>query len=336
MKLHFPYSTDQLLSLMQQDPDGFNRWEACQQLGVQQLQSAVAAFLRGQAMQLDQRLIDAFASLLEDESLDQAMVAHMLVLPTEAYLTELADVVEVEAIHAAREFARRTIAAALKDLLLQVYHRSQRTGSYEPSADQIAQRSLRNVCLSYLMLLDAPESLELCNQQFQQADNMTDQMAALGALVNCESAAAALLKQQALDEFYARWQHEPLVVNQWFQVQATARLPGTLETVLNLMQHPAFEFKNPNKLRAVIGAFCGQNAINFHQADGAAYAFLADQVIALDKSNPQIGARLVTPLTKWKKYPPARQEKMKAQLSRIIAQGDLSKDIYEVVSKSLK
>ena len=176
--------------------------------------------------------------------------------------------------------------------------------------------------------------IQRCYWQFEGASNMTDQMAALRCLVNSSAPSARELADRALTAFYDAWQHEALVVDQWFVVQATCGLPGTLERVQELLSHPDFEIRNPNKVRSLIGAFCGQNHINFHRSDGAGYAFLADQVLVLDKLNPQIASRLLTPLTRWKKYDPKRQSLMQVQLQRIKASGDLSKDVYEVVEKS--
>ncbi len=334
VKVRFDYSRDDLLFLMRNDSDGFNRWEASQQMGVQALEALVAAHQTGKVEVLDERLILAGRSLLTDETLDPAMVALMLTLPSEAYMAELMHPVDVLAIHSARSQGRLELAMALRDELLLTYRRlAMAQGDYAPSAEQVASRSLKNLCLQYLMLLPGEEALQLCVAQFQQADNMTDRLAALIALVNSDHDHE---KAQALDQFYQRWQHEPLVVNQWFQVQACCQRADTLSRVYDLLQHPAFDLRNPNKVRSVIGAFCGQNAVNFHQYDGGGYRFLADQVIQLNSTNPQIASRLLGPLSKWRKFLPQQQSLMKAELERIAAEPKLSRDVYEVVSKSLK
>ena len=276
--------------------------------------------------------LDACRALLSDESLDGAMVAMMLQLPSEAYLAEIFHPVDVLGLHRARETLRLVIAQALRGELLACYSRCASNAVYAADAGQIAQRSLKNTALSYLMLLNDDTGRELATRQFEHSENMTDRLAALNALVN----STAPYKAEALQRFYQNWQHEPLVINQWFQVQAMCRLPGTLETVQGLMAHPAFDIRNPNKVRALIGAFCGQNSVNFHREDGAGYRFLADQVIVLNRSNPQIASRLLVPLTKWRKYLPAAQQLMCAELQRILAQPDLSSDVYEVVSKSVQ
>ena len=333
VKLHFDYSRDELMFLMSRDEDGFCRWDAAQQLGVLALSDMIAAFEAGEPMQLDQRLIQAYQVLLEDESLDPAMVALMLKLPAEAYLTEISSEVNVAAIHHAREAARKEIAIALEEQWWAVYQANQVVGAYRADAEQIAKRSLKNTALNYLMLGESDKAKDVCLQQYHQADNMTDQMAAFTALL---ASGFDSEKQQVLENFYQRWQSEALVVNQWFMAQASCTKPGALEQVKALMEHPAFDINNPNKVRALIGAFANQNAINFHQADGEGYRFLADQIIALNSTNPQIASRLLGPLSKWQKYSEAYRFKMRAELERILAQPQLSKDVYEVVSKSLE
>ncbi|WP_397378533.1 aminopeptidase N [Pseudomonas sp.] len=335
VKLSFPYSRDQLMFLMQHDSDGFNRWEAGQQLSVQVLQELIGQHQRGEVLVMDQRLVEACRTLLADDSLDQAMVAEMLSLPGEAYLTEISTVADVEAIHGAREFARQQLSDALFDLFWQRYQRNRdvsRSSAYVAEAEHFARRSLQNIALSYLMLSAKNEVLAACLEQFEHADNMTERLAALAVLINSpfESEKAA-----ALASFAEHFKDNALVMDQWFSVQAACALPGALQRVEQLMQHPAFTLKNPNKVRALIGAFAGPNLLGFHQADGSGYRFLADQVITLNSLNPQIASRLLAPLTRWAKYGSERQAQMKAQLQRILDSGELSSDVYEVLSKSL-
>ena len=335
VKLSFPYSRDQLLFLMQHDSDGFNRWEAGQQLSVQVLQELIGQHQRGEQLVLDPRLIEAYRTLLADEALDQAMVAEMLSLPSEAYLTEISEVADVDAIHAAREFARQRIGEALFEPLWQRYQANRkisRDTAYLAEASHIARRSLQNIALSYLSLSGREEILAACLEQYEGCDNMTERLTALAVLVNSGFEAE---KGKALAMFADYFKDDPLVMDQWFSVQAGSPLPGGLERVQALMQHPAFTLKNPNKVRALIGAFANQNLVNFHRPDGAGYRFLADQVIVLNALNPQIASRLLVPLTRWRKYDEARQALMRGELERILASGELSSDVYEVVSKSL-
>jgi aminopeptidase N len=335
VKLSFPYNRDQLMFLMQHDADGFNRWEAGQQLSVQVLQELIGHYQRGETLVLDKRLVSAFETLLTDDSLDQAMVAEMLSLPSEAYLTEISEVADVDAIHAAREFVRKELAEALYAPLWQRYQQNRevsRNSEYVAQAEHFARRSLQNIALSYLMLSGKPEVLAACLEQYDACDNMTERLTALAVLVN---SAFETEKAKALAAFAEHFKDNPLVMDQWFSVQAASALPGGLERVKVLMEHPAFTLKNPNKVRALIGAFAGQNLVNFHRADGSGYHFLADLVITLNGFNPQIASRQLAPLTRWRKYDASRQALMKAELERILASGELSSDVYEVVSKSL-
>ncbi|MBF7729280.1 aminopeptidase N [Pseudomonas sp. N040] len=335
VKLQFPYSRDQLMFLMQHDSDGFNRWEAGQQLAVQVLQELIGQQQRGAQLVLDERLVTALRALLTNERLDPAMVAEMLSLPSEAYLTEISEVADVDAIHAAREFARQRLASELFEPLWQRYQDARvqsRENAYLAEAAHFARRALQNVALSYLMLSERPQVLAACLEQYEACDNMTERLAALAVLVNSPFAEE---KAATLASFAERFQDNPLVMDQWFSVQAASTLPGGLERVQQLMTHPAFTLKNPNKVRALIGAFAGQNLVNFHRADGAGYHFLANQVITLNAFNPQIAARQLAPLTRWRKYTADRQQLMRAELERILGNGGLSADVFEVVSKSL-
>lgn len=336
VKLDYPYTRDELAFLMSHDTDGFNRWDAAQQFGVQVLQELTDHVLQDQPLELDQQLVSTYRTLLRDETLDPAMVALMLELPGEIYLAEQALVAYTDAIHTARQFARKSLARALTQDLLNVYHNHVCDEVYKPTANEIAKRSLKNIALSYLMLLNEKEAVKLCLEQYNNAANMTDSSAALVALVNCDADFAGDVREKALRIFYKRWQHEPLAINHWLQIQASCHLPGALQRVEELLQHEAFDIKNPNKVRAVIGAFTAQNPVHFHAEDGSGYHFLANKVIELDSINPQIAARLLTPLTRWGKMPAHQQEKMREELQRILLSGSLSPDVFEVVSKSVR
>ena len=344
VKMHYDFARDDLLFLMTHDTDGFNRWNAAQQLGVEVLEELLLDYQAGRALVLDQRVITAYASILQTciancESgavQDKEMVAQLLTLPTEAYLSELAAEIDVVGIHAVREFVANEIARSLSQKFFTLYELNAVYEPYRADAAGIARRALKNTCLSYLMRTDDTRWLKVCQFQYSTGDNMTDVAAALRLLVNSEMSGAAELSANALADFYKKWQHEALVVDQWFSIQATSVLPGTLDRVKTLMQHPAFDMKNPNKVRALISAFCGQNALHFHDISGAGYAFLADRILELNKLNPQIASRLVIPFTRMKKYDVTRQQMMRAQLQRIAEDTSLSKDVYEVVVKSLK
>lgn len=335
VKLDYNYSREELARLMSRDTDGFCRWDASQQLGVDVIRDMMVAMAESPSPSVDARFIDAYRALLEDSSLDPAMVALILQLPSEDYLSELSQPVDVEVIHYARNCVKRKIATALYDNMLNAYNANKIAGEYNVDAASIGKRSLKNTALHYLMITGRPEAIELCHNQYRTAGNMTDVMAALTAITHSASSQVQELKEELLQHFYDKWKEESLVVNQWLSVQASSPVPGTLNTVKALTKHEAFDVKNPNKIRALIGGFCMRNAINFHDRSGEGYAFLADQIIILDRQNPQIASRLLTPLTKWKKYDDNRQALMKKQLQRISEQSSLSKDVYEVVSKSL-
>ncbi|MBL4581513.1 MAG: aminopeptidase N [Gammaproteobacteria bacterium] len=338
VRLQYDYSRADLLFLMVNDSDGFNRWNASQLLTIgliDELQSDLAA---GRDLALPQSLIDAYAGVLDstlsDASVDKAMVAQLLSLPTVGFLIERAEVADVEGIHLVREFLLNGLAVMFYSSFLDVYMDNISDAEYAADAESIARRSLKNLALSYLMRSGKDEAVKAAQKQFSQASNMTDQLSALRCLVNSGAPGAVELKRDALDSFYKQWSHEPLVVDQWFVTQAVCQLPGSLAQVKQLLEHADFDIRNPNKVRSLIGAFCGQNHIGFHDVSGDGYEFLADQVLILDKLNPQIASRLLTPLTRWRKFGAKRQGLMQAQLRRIKAQGELSKDLYEIVEKS--
>jgi len=328
VRVFYPWTREQLTFLMSHDSDGFNRWDAGQRLAVDVINSRVASA----GEDVDAGLIEAYRSLLADSSLDQALVAKMLQLPSEAYLIELADQPNVPAIHRARERVLEHLARALRDELLACYHRNTLSGHYEVTPEAVARRSLRNTALAWLLHIDDEEGRALATSQFSESDNMTDRMGALRALVN---SGYQKEQEQALADFYQQWKDDPQVVEQWFAVQSGSSRTGGLSKIRELMEHPAFDWKNPNKIRSVIGVFAGQNLPAFHAEDGAGYRFLAEQVRKLDDSNPQIAARLVSPLTRWRKFAPVHSEQMKLALETIRDKSGLSRDVYEVVHKSL-
>jgi aminopeptidase N len=315
--LKYPYTEGELLHLMAKDDDPFNRWEAAQRLATATLLEAkgvpAAAF------------VAAAASMLQDR--DPAFAAEALNLPAETFLAEQLDVVDPDALHAARNRLRRELASALKKELFGQYERLAVKGRYSPDAVSAGRRALRNLCLGYLVEIgESP----LAYAQFRAADNMTDAIAALTALANVDCPE----RQPALDAFHAKWQREPLVVDKWLAVQAGSRLPGTLARVNELLSHPAFDIKVPNKVYALIRAFLS-NHVRFHAADGAGYAFLADQVIALNALNPQVAARMARGFDRWRKFDEDRQGKARAALERIRDSQGLTRDVAEIVGKSL-
>ncbi len=326
----YDYSETELTHLMAHDANAFNRWEAGQRLALELMLRGIDARRRGRSPATPQAFVRAFARVLTDAPRDPAFGAEVLGLPAEIYIAEQLDEVDPDAIHAVRNALRRDLAQALKSELLATYRAHAVPGPYSPDAQAAGKRALRNLCLGYLLELDDAELRALAFAQFEGADNMTDAMAALAALANCDCAERA----RALDAFYAKWKHEPLVVDKWLAVQAGSRLPGTLAEVHKLLAHPAFDIHNPNKVYALIRSFCG-NHVRFHAADGGGYAFLADQVIALDAFNPQVAARMARAFDRWRKFDAGRRQHASAALARIRDAQGLSKDVAEIVSKAL-
>ena len=339
IKLNYQYTRDQLLFLLQYDSDGFNCWDAGQSLALDVIaqvmaqQKEEATQGKGtQAVEVDERLISAYQGLLQRDDLDDAMLAKMLILPSISYIAETQVEIDIHAINQARSHVQMVLADALACDLASLYQRLNVQQNYFPEPVQMAQRGLKNAALSYLLKSSHEEYKTLALTQFESSDNMTDSMAALASLVNSQHKLAA---KSALDAFYQQWQAEPLVVNQWLAVQAGSAEYGSIENIQKLLSHEAFDIKNPNKVRSVIGAFAGQSLVNFHAVDGSGYQLLADKIIVLNSLNPQIASRLIAPLSKWGRYVDHQGQQMKQQLQRIMAHKDLSKDVYEVVSKSL-
>ena len=331
VKLDYPYTTEQLAHLMANDSDGFNRWDASQTLSLTVLNQLMHDSLHDRPMVLDGELVEAYKALLSDESLDSAMVALMLQLPTEALLHEEADTIHIAAIHDARSFLRTALAGCLAVELETIYERHNTQQAYAPNVEQMGNRSLKNAALGYLMLVDS--GVELAWAQFQNADNMTDQSAALSALVNCPAAADYAAK--ALAMFLEEFKDEALAMNVWLQIQAANSQPNALSRVKVLLEHSAFSMTNPNKIRSLIGGFANANHVNFHASDGSGYVFLTEQILALNTVNPQIAARLVTPLTRWKKFSEPNRKLMRDALQNIANEPNLVKDVYEIATKSL-
>ncbi len=328
--VNYGYDEASLTHLMAHDSDSFNRWEAGQRLAADIILRAAAAVRSGVPADFPDGFVRAFERVLADAARDPAFAAEALALPGESYLAEQMEEVDPDALHAARNQLRGFVAQRLKGDLLLAYEAFAAAGPYSPDARSSGQRALRNLCLSYLMDLPDAAIRALCVRQLEQADNMTDAMAALSALANadCDD------RERALERFYAKWRNEPLVMDKWLAVQAGSRLPDTLERVERLTRHPAFDLRNPNKVYSLIRSF-GANHVRFHAADGGGYAFLAGQVIALDPLNPQIAARIARSFDRWRKFDARRQAQARAALERIRGTHGLSKDTLEVVTRSL-
>ncbi len=328
VKLRYDYSDEALMFLMAHDSDGFNRWDAAQTLAQKILLQRVT---EPQA-QIPPGFIEAFRRALNDPASDKALLAEILTLPSESWLGDQMAQVDVEAVHRAREGVRRDLAQALRNDFMAIYEANRETGGYQVDAESIGRRSLKNLCLGYLMQLEDEELQQLCVDQYGKGHNMTDVMAALALLADSD----APQREAVLEDFYKRWQDDPLVLDKWFGVQAMSKRDDTLQQVIGLMEHPAFSIRNPNKVRALVGAFCSGNPVRFHAADGSGYRFLADRVLELNALNPQVAARMLRIMARWRRYDSGRQDLMREQLQRVLNAEALSRDVYEVASKSLE
>lgn len=326
VKLVADYSDEQLLHLASGDSDGFNRWESLQQL---YKRAVVASVEQGKNYLVSPALLARFAQIAADTELDNATAAQLLTLPGESELFDLIAPVDPVAISAARQQVRGQLIGHCGSTLQSRYQALCSEQPYAANSEQIGQRALKNLVLRYLCELG--DGAEQAAAQFAAADNMTDQLSALTALLAIDRSTAAA---QALQSFYQQWRDEPLALNLWFRAQATAPT-ATPERIGALLAHSDFELTNPNKVRSVIAAYAMANPSQFHQADGAGYQLLAEVIGQLNAINPQIAARLVTPLTGWKKYAEPYRGAMRDSLSTIAGLPNLAKDIAEQVNKSL-
>ncbi len=318
--------------LFAHDTDPFARWDAGQQLATSLLLEMAAGRQSGKTIALDPAFIDAFARTLADPRLDAAFRAEAVSLPSEAYLADQMDIADPEAVFAAREEARRAIATALGDRLIEAYEVNREDGPYRVDPESMGRRALKNAVLAYLAAPGGdPCGLGLALAQYRAGGNMTDVLAALSLIADRSEPE----REAAFAEFYERWRDEALVIDKWFALQAMSRLPDTIDRVRKLLDHPAFTYGTPNRVYALIANFGANNPVRFHAMDGSGYRFLADQVLTLDPRNPQVATRLLTPLGRWRRQAPARQELMKAELQRILAAAQLSKQAFEIVSKGL-
>jgi aminopeptidase N len=334
VNLEFDYTPEQLTLLLAFETDPFNAWEAGQRLASTLILGAAAEIAAGRTPQWPDSFTAACRRLLQTQrERGAAFVAEALTLPGETTLAEQLEIVDPDALHAARNGLRRHLAEQLEGEFSGLYAALTVKEAYAPDSEQAGRRALRNLCLSYLLELDSDALRRLAYAQFREADNMTDQFAALAALANI-NAAVCVQREEALAEFYDRWKDEALVVDKWLQVQSTSRRPDTLATVKALTQHPAFDAGNPNKIYALIRAF-GANLVRFHAADGSGYAFMAERILLLHERNPQVASRLARSFDRWKKFDADRQAHARAALEKIRAHPGLVRDVLEVVERAL-
>jgi aminopeptidase N len=318
--------------LMAHDSDAFNRWEAGQTLAQDLILAMARAHAEGRPVELARSFVDAFGAVLGDAQLDPSLKALTMSLPAERVLAQAMSEVDVDALHAARETAIRTLARQLRGELERLYRENLERGAYQVTQDAIAKRRLKNAALRYLSCEGQPAELERLREQFESANNMTDAQAALVLLADHPGA----IRERALAAFYERWRGDTLVLDKWFSVQALSQAPDTLARVQALAAHADFTLRNPNRVRALVTTFATGNPWHFHAQSGAGYAFAADHAIALDALNPQLAARLAGCFNTWRRYDRARQALIKAQLERIAGREGLSKDVFEIVERALQ
>ncbi|WP_174634640.1 aminopeptidase N [Yersinia thracica] len=330
VKLDYSYSDQQLTFLMQHARNEFSRWDAAQSLLATYIKLNVAKYQQKQPLSLPNHVADAFRAILLDENLDPALAAQILTLPSENEIAELFTIIDPQAISAVHEAITRCLANELSDELLAVYV-ANLTPEYRIEHTDIAKRALRNICLSYLAFADEEFANKLVSSQYHQADNMTDSLAALAAAV----AAQLPCRDELLAAFDVRWNHDGLVMDKWFALQATSPAVDVLAQVRGLLKHPAFSLSNPNRTRSLIGSFASGNPAAFHATDGSGYQFLVEILSDLNTRNPQVAARLIEPLIRLKRYDSGRQTLMRQALEQLKTLDNLSGDLYEKITKAL-
>ncbi|ONM03885.1 Peptidase M1 family protein [Zea mays] len=310
VRLDSDLSEGDLFFLLASDSDEFNRWEAGQVLARKLMLSLVADFQQQKTLVLNPKFVDGIRSILRNTSLDKEFIAKAITLPGQGEIMDMMEVADPDAVHAVKS--------------------NRSSEAYTFNHDSMARRALKNTCLAYLASLNEPDFVELALHEYKSATNMTEQFAALAAL----SQNPGQVRDDALLDFYNKWQHEYLVVSKWFALQATSEIPGNVANVQKLLSHPAFDLRNPNKVYSLIGGFCG-SPVNFHAKDGSGYKFLGEIVLQLDKINPQVASRMVSAFSRWRRYDKTRQALAKAQLEMIVSANGLSENVFEIASKSL-
>ena len=331
VKLEMDRPDADYVTLMSHDEDPFNRWDAGQRLALDLLVRSAGALGGGEDAPDLSGFEEAWGRVLEDEGLDGSLRAQALVLPAERIVAQEMGIIDPDAIHSAREAMVRALATAHRASLWAIYRRLAPETSYRHDKGQIDRRRLRNVAWSVLGSTGDEEVIEAAWAQYRDADNMTDAQAAFVVLADQDHPH----RDRVIDAFYERWSEDPLVLDKWFSIQATSKRGDTLERVGDLLRHADFSLTNPNRVRSLIGAFCSGNQVRFHRSSGEGYVLLADQVLALDESNPQVASRMASIFNDWRRFDEERQAKMQTQLERVAASHAPSKDVYEIVSRAL-
>ncbi|XP_010275649.1 PREDICTED: puromycin-sensitive aminopeptidase-like isoform X2 [Nelumbo nucifera] len=330
VRLDSDLTDSDLFFLLAHDSDEFNRWEAGQVLARKLMLSLVADYQQNKPLVLNPKFVLGIKSILSDSSLDKEFIAKAITLPGEGEIMDLMEVADPDAVHAVRSFIRKQLAAELKAEFLKTVQNNRSSEAYVFNHSSMVRRALKNVALAYLASLEDMEFTELALHEYRSATNMTEQFAALAAIAQNPGKT----RDDVLADFYSKWEHDYLVVNKWFALQAMSDIHGNVENVRNLLKHPAFDLRNPNKVYSLIGGFCG-SPVNFHAKDGSGYKFLGEVVVQLDKLNPQVASRMVSAFSRWRRYDETRQKLAKGQLEMILSTNGLSENVFEIASKSL-
>jgi aminopeptidase N len=330
-RLDFDYTEAELAFLAVHDGDEFNRWDAAQRTFCNAILALAAAHARGEPLVLPPALAALAAALARDDNADPALLALALTPPETAYLAGLVETIEVDGLVAAREFVERAIGEAVRPSLEHAYARHTVRAPYAPSPDQIGARMLRNVCLRYLAATDDAAARALAVAQYDAADNMTDTVAALNAV----NGSRAQEREALFARFEAKWRDEPLALDKWFALQASSPRQDTLARVRALLAHPKFDARNPNRVRALVATFARRNWTAFHRSDGSGYTFVAEQVLAFDRSNPHLAAALAGAFNQWRRFGEPRRALQQKALTGIARAPELSPDVAEIVERNL-
>lgn len=331
VKVTFCRSEEDLAFLVAHDSDAFNRWDAAQSLALLEINRQIERYQAGLAFTTPEHLTTAFHQVLRNTKIDHALLAQLLMLPSETYLADQLPVIDVDAVFHARQFVRKHLGSVFYDELMTIHQVCIDNTHYQFTSEASGKRLLKNMALDYLMETQRTDVIDLCVGQVHQASNMTDRLAALTSLSHYDIPQ----RVECLDEFYAQYSEDPLVLDKWFSIQSRSRLVSSYDTVCELLKHPAFNIKNPNNVRAVLAGFCVYNPVNFHRADGKGYELLAEQVFKLDAFNPLIASRLAKFLSRWQRFDTARCQRMQDVLISIQNVKSVSTQVREIVDMCL-
>lgn len=330
VRLEYAYSEQELLILLQFSKSAFTRWDAAQMLLNRCILANIENYNAQKPLSISTELLASLLATLNDPQLDKSLIAEILRVPTESSIAELMDVIDVDAIHAVKTFIEKRIAEHLHDSLVNIYQQN-RLNEYSLSQADIAKRDLIALCLNYFALTESAEDHALISAHYYSADNMTDILSAMQAAKLGELP----ILTDMLADFETKWHHDGLVMDNWFRIQGTSPADNCLSVVKSLLTHASFSMQNPNRLRALIGSFTAANPYRFHSIDGSGYRFLREILEQLNQSNPQVAARLITPLLQFKRFDSVRQGLMQQELQQLAARTDLSNDLFEKVSRAL-